>query len=164
MADVGIIKFGEVDIYTVYGDDHKALALDDIAVAIGLLTGDQLRPLIDRLGLDWATYNTPLVPRGKVEMMMVDGVCEMLRAYGGEGAERLAVALADPSSFDRLRYNGKSPEQIRRLRISDAVARIRIAQPNATSDAIALQLEIAPEEVVAEFWAARKVAAASSTH
>lgn len=163
MADVKIIEFEGVKIYAVYGDDHKAVALDDIAVAIGLLTADQLIPLIGRLDLDPATYDTPMVPRGKVQMMMVDGVCEMLRAYGGDTAERLAIFLSEPSNFDRLRYEGKSPEEIRRLRISDAVKRILLKQPNATSDAVALQLDIDPEEAAHEIWVIRKVVGVTLT-
>jgi len=161
MADVITVEFEGVKIYAVYGDDHKAVALDDIAIFIGLLTADQLLPLIGRLDLDVARYDTPMFPRGKVQMMMIDGVCEMLRAYGGETAERLAVFLSEPSNFDRLRYAGKSAAEIRRLRMSDAVKRILVAHPNATSDAVARQLDIAPEEAAREIWVIRKVHAVS---
>jgi hypothetical protein len=150
MADVKILEFGDVQIYAIYRDDHKAVALDDIAVAIGLLTADQLMPLVDRLDLRCATYDTPMVPRGKVQMMTADGVCETLRAYGGETAGRLADFLAEPSTFDQKRYEGMSAAQIRRKRVSDAVKRILLDKPDATSQAVASQLDIAPEEAAHE--------------
>jgi hypothetical protein len=150
MADVKRLEFGEREIYTIYRDDHKAVALDDIALAIGLLTGDQLVPLIKRLDLNAWMYDTPLVPRGKVQMIMVEAACEMLRAYGTDTAERLAEFLQEPSNFDRKRYEGMSPAQIRRKRVSEAVKRILLEKPDATCDAVASQLDIAPEEAAHE--------------
>lgn len=138
--------FAGVEIMAASQSGITNVALDDLAAVLVDGLAPNLEDIITSLDLTHEINECPLEVRGSVKMISLPGALALLAPFDAPVAREVETwLLSDVSDLDRERYEGLAPEDVRNLRLHDAITRILERIPDASPAVVAELLGIDEE-------------------